>query len=637
MAGVGVSAKTIVSKAKSQLGQCEHPMGSNRQKYGAAYGMNGVAWCVIFVWWVFTYSGGHCPFGKLAGVPSAAARMSNLHKGGAGQAKAGDIRCTPGNTHIGICVANGGRCIAGNSGEAVRYEPAGGTYYRPKYTPDVYAVRLGNGKIFYYNPKTKKMCTDKEGKHPIQGRVNAITGGAVSSGRGGSGSGSGSGSSYKERVIPYREYYYTKPKNFEDVKDQSYTSSIDASELDQSIRVLTVEMDWQRLQDVIQGVVKPNLDNTYELSPLSLCNHYIKMINIMKQSLKPFNKEEGKECMSISGDEAALRQCIYIDIYHADEEQPYLNYYQVLDSDWIELFNELTLKRDVLLMQIEANKTYTPLFQTNIYYSTRNKDINDFYNSQISVYYNRMQNYIKDNSGKFSNADQILDLNKKIKNLEIELNKYKQELNNKFNNLPKIKKSLKDYQNLFNNMIDFEKTFKQNNFSDKYIYWNKNIIQSPKSLNFWLDFLDNNSEISKYSVQNIGFQQYAMSNTNINSLYTRKIPDIIYYEDKINQKKTGYLYLQLTNDKIDNLFVNSIQGISAKNQIDELLYLHTTAAEEININAIPIYYLEPNTRLFIYDKNASVNGEYIINRITQQLSHNSTMTINASFVPKRLY
>lgn len=43
----------IIAKAESQVGVKESPAGSNRQKYGEAYGYNGVAWCCIFIWWLF--------------------------------------------------------------------------------------------------------------------------------------------------------------------------------------------------------------------------------------------------------------------------------------------------------------------------------------------------------------------------------------------------------------------------------------------------------------------------------------------------------------------------------------------------------------------------------------------------------
>lgn len=42
----------LVPILQAQLGTTEHPLGSNKQKYGKAYGWDGVAWCVIFSWWI---------------------------------------------------------------------------------------------------------------------------------------------------------------------------------------------------------------------------------------------------------------------------------------------------------------------------------------------------------------------------------------------------------------------------------------------------------------------------------------------------------------------------------------------------------------------------------------------------------
>ena len=49
--------EAVVQIAKWQLGVMEHPMGSNRVKYGEDYGLNGQAWCMMFVWWVFHEAG----------------------------------------------------------------------------------------------------------------------------------------------------------------------------------------------------------------------------------------------------------------------------------------------------------------------------------------------------------------------------------------------------------------------------------------------------------------------------------------------------------------------------------------------------------------------------------------------------
>lgn len=50
------TAEQILKKAKSQIGYKESPAGSNKTKYGKAYGMNGQPWCAIYVWWVFKKS-----------------------------------------------------------------------------------------------------------------------------------------------------------------------------------------------------------------------------------------------------------------------------------------------------------------------------------------------------------------------------------------------------------------------------------------------------------------------------------------------------------------------------------------------------------------------------------------------------
>lgn len=43
----------VLDAARRELGTVEKPAGSNRTRYGATYGMDGVAWCAMFVWWVF--------------------------------------------------------------------------------------------------------------------------------------------------------------------------------------------------------------------------------------------------------------------------------------------------------------------------------------------------------------------------------------------------------------------------------------------------------------------------------------------------------------------------------------------------------------------------------------------------------
>ena len=51
------TARTVLYVAASQVGVTETPSGTNKTKYGKAYGLDGQPWCMMFVWWVFQQAG----------------------------------------------------------------------------------------------------------------------------------------------------------------------------------------------------------------------------------------------------------------------------------------------------------------------------------------------------------------------------------------------------------------------------------------------------------------------------------------------------------------------------------------------------------------------------------------------------
>lgn len=62
------SAAAVLDVARSQLGTTQQLNGSN--KYGIAYGMDKVAWCAEFQWWVFTSAGAADLIPKTAYTPT---------------------------------------------------------------------------------------------------------------------------------------------------------------------------------------------------------------------------------------------------------------------------------------------------------------------------------------------------------------------------------------------------------------------------------------------------------------------------------------------------------------------------------------------------------------------------------------
>jgi len=52
---------------------------------------------------------------------------------------------------------------------------------------------------------------------------------------------------------------------------------------------------------------------------------------------------------------------------------------------------------------------------------------------------------------------------------------------------------------------------------------------------------------------------------------------------------------------------------------------------------VPIYYLDVNTRIFVFDEKSGINGEYIIEKLSIPLTYNGTMSITAHKAVERLY
>ena len=176
-------------------------------------------------------------------------------------------------------------------------------------------------------------------------------------------------------------------------------------------------------------------------------------------------------------------------------------------------------------------------------------------------------------------------------------------------------------------------------------HWNKNVYESPDLINFWIDFLDDDeySELSKMSIFTIGNRPKVVNDKNVKSIYYRDVPNVIYGKREditsdIIKEKTGYIFMNLTDGIFNSDCFNiSSQGKSAKDSINELIYQHSYCTESINLQSVPIYYLEPNTIISIEDKNTKINGEYILNKITIPLAYNGMMSIQATKSPQKIY
>lgn len=178
----------------------------------------------------------------------------------------------------------------------------------------------------------------------------------------------------------------------------------------------------------------------------------------------------------------------------------------------------------------------------------------------------------------------------------------------------------------------------EEHFNETLKYWNKNVVLAPETLNFWMEFLDDAGELEQFAVPYIGTRAKSINDSNVSAIYFRETPNIIFTSAKEYDPyniDTGYVYIWL-QDYIANSFVISSQGKSAKDRIDELLYNHTYCVENITLSAIPVYYLEPNARIYVHDEDSKINGDYIVSKLSIPLTYNGTMSINATKAVERL-
>ena len=183
----------------------------------------------------------------------------------------------------------------------------------------------------------------------------------------------------------------------------------------------------------------------------------------------------------------------------------------------------------------------------------------------------------------------------------------------------------KDYEQITKEILWSD----DNLFKAPYFFFNRLVYEKPENLNFWFDFLDLDGVLNDYSCRAIGARPKAVNDKDVKSIYFRSTPTIIFYENALEKTThTGYRYFQVSD--IESMCSVSTQGKSAKEAVDQLLYNHSYALESVSITAIPIYYLELNTRVNIHDERTGISGDYILTKMTLPLTYNGTMSLTAT-------
>ena len=183
----------------------------------------------------------------------------------------------------------------------------------------------------------------------------------------------------------------------------------------------------------------------------------------------------------------------------------------------------------------------------------------------------------------------------------------------------------------------------------EYNHWNPNVREDPASLVFWIDFIDTTSEVGKYAVSQIGRRMKVVNNDNIKILFAKQIPPIVFIPDY--QEVADLLEIEYTNaedaaekvreycaanetnyffklsPQVESSFVNSSTGVSAFDEIRNLLYQYLVYNTTISISCLPRYWYEPNNMIYLENRENGIQGNYVITQYSLPLTYNGTMSI----------
>ena len=175
------------------------------------------------------------------------------------------------------------------------------------------------------------------------------------------------------------------------------------------------------------------------------------------------------------------------------------------------------------------------------------------------------------------------------------------------------------------------------NMADK--HFKADMINKPNDLLYFFDFLEPVGAMAGISVDAIGPRIHSYQQDSIRRLYNMDVPNIIIVDPTATEAKQQTILRKCNAKGLDPVQVeedvwNGIRmgstGYSAEDCVRNLLYQYTNYNESITIQSIPIYYLEPNHIITVYDRKSGISGDYVINSISLPLSPGSTMSISAS-------
>lgn len=163
------------------------------------------------------------------------------------------------------------------------------------------------------------------------------------------------------------------------------------------------------------------------------------------------------------------------------------------------------------------------------------------------------------------------------------------------------------------------------------------VIAKPNEIDYYLDFIDTDSAIGSLNVSSIGRRAVVKQMNDINCIFAPEIPDFILINsgdpdaEELRQEalNRGQKFIQVESEIYDLLATGGISN-DAYSEVKQQLYQSTKYNESIQLQIVPLYHLEPGTRIRVQDEKSQISGDYIIESFSVPLAITGTMSISAT-------
>lgn len=168
------------------------------------------------------------------------------------------------------------------------------------------------------------------------------------------------------------------------------------------------------------------------------------------------------------------------------------------------------------------------------------------------------------------------------------------------------------------------------------------------AVTWYLDILDVNEvpSLEWMAITNIGRREKVLNDKSVNCLFAPNYQDIVIIEADGTKEVAELRYearaenikqvITQVSPEIWNMLSVGIHAYSAYDLLRSMLHEITGYNESISLTTVPIYHLEPNTRIYVNDNDTGIHGDYMIKTFSVPFTIGGTMTLSCQKAVERI-